>query len=89
LNYLPYIFRYTSSHLLELLCFILAVSLAKLFLLLPLRKNLISIYLRFLVSLYFCLSCMSHEFFRIHMIDSYSVFNEHSLDFFQSSFTVT
>ena len=36
----------------------------------------------FLVSLYFCLSCMSHRFFLKNLYDfSYSVFNEHSLNF--------
>ena len=49
--------------MLELLCIILAVFLAKLFLFTLLRKNLISYFTFNLVSLYFCLSCMKTNFF--------------------------
>ena len=44
----------------------------------------------FLVSLYFCLSCMSHRFFLKNLYDfSYSVFNEHSLNFRQGHLAFT
>ena len=44
----------------------------------------------FLVSLYFCLSCMSHRFFLKNLYDfSYSVFNEHSLNFRQGRLAFT
>ena len=47
-------------------------------------------FIDFLVSLYFCLSCMSHRFFLKNLYDfSYSVFNEHSLNFRQGHLAFT
>ena len=75
-------FAYSGSRLAFawIAVFILAVSLAKLFLLpftekpdfVPRDLSLFDFMFPLL-----CLSCMSHAFFRIHMIFSYSVFNEH------------
>ena len=87
LELLLYIWRYTIGSRffsLELLCFsyLQFKTFYRLWqncFFLPLRKNLISILIDFLVSLYFCLSCMSHLFFKESICHfSYSVFNEHS-----------
>ena len=76
--------------MLELLCIILAVFWQNCFFYPFLRKNLISYFTFNLVSLYFCLSCMSHRFFLKNLYDfSYSVFNEHSLNFRQGHLAFT
>ena len=67
------------------------LRLAKLFNFYPYGKTWFRIFfIDFLVSLYFCLSCMSHRFFLKNLYDfSYSVFNEHSLNFRQGRLAFT